>query len=65
LVFLLRIHMWIESWVFWTFGLIPTYQWVHTHCVFFCDWVNLTQDDIFKFHPFVCEFHEVIVLIAE
>jgi hypothetical protein len=27
-------HLWIPSWVFWTFGLISTYQWVHTMCSF-------------------------------
>ena len=30
--------LWIESWVFCAFELISTYQWMHTMCVFFCDW---------------------------
>ena len=55
--------LWIVSWVFWTFGLISTYQWVHTMRILL--WLDyVTQDDIFKFHPFACEFHEVIVFIS-
>ena len=50
----------IVSWIFWTFGLIYIYQWVHTIWVLLC-LGYLTQDDIFKFHPFACEFHEVIL----
>jgi hypothetical protein len=50
----------IEYWVLWIFGLISTYQWAHTVCVLF--WLSyFTQDDIFKFHPYACGFHEVIV----
>jgi hypothetical protein len=66
--------MWVVSRIFWAFLfcldlhcivlfcflLISTYQRVHTICVPL--WLGyLTQDDIFKFHPFACEFHEVIV----
>ena len=52
--------LWIMSWEFWGLGLISTYQWIHT--VFVPLWLShLTQDDILKFHPFACDFHEVIV----
>jgi hypothetical protein len=47
LVSFLRVScgLWIVSWVFRTFGLISTYQWVHTMCVLL--WLGyLTQDDI-------------------
>jgi hypothetical protein len=33
-------------WVFWDFGLISTYQWVHTICILL-GLGYLTQDDIF------------------
>jgi hypothetical protein len=37
---------WVVSWVFHTFCLISTYQWVHTICVLL--WLSyITQDDIF------------------
>jgi hypothetical protein len=69
LVFLLRLSslasygLWIESWIFWTFELIFMYQWVYTMCVLL--WLSyLTQDDNFKFHPFVWEFNEVIVFTS-
>ena len=43
-----------------TFFLISTYKWVHTMCVLL--WLGyLTQNSIFYFHPFACEFHEVTV----
>ena len=52
--------LWIISWVFWAFGLISTYQRVHTMCVIL--WLSyFTQDDIFYFCTFACEFHEGIV----
>jgi len=56
LVFLLEFHVFCAFRVIWAFGLIATYQWVHTMCVFL--WLGyLTQDDIFQFHPFAYEFH--------
>jgi hypothetical protein len=43
--------LWIVSWVFQPFGLISTYQWVHTMCVLL--WLGyLTHNDILKFHTF-------------
>ena len=52
--------LWIVSWIFWTFQLISTYQWVHTMCVLL--WLGyLTQDDTFRFHIFACKCHEVLV----
>jgi hypothetical protein len=42
------------------FGLISTYQLVHTMYVLL--WLSsLTQNNIFKFHPFACKFCKVIV----
>jgi len=60
LVILPDIHVFCAFRVIWAFGLISTYRWVHTMCVFL--WLGyLTQDDIFQFHPFAYEFHKVIV----
>jgi hypothetical protein len=62
LVFLLlRLHVvWIKSWVFKTFGLMSTYQWVDT--MFVPLWLShLTQDGILKFHSLSGKFHEVFV----
>jgi len=60
LVILLEFHVLCASRVIQAFGLIATYQWVHTMCVSL--WLGyLTQDDIFQFHPFAYEFHKVIV----
>jgi len=51
LVILLEFHVFCAFRVIEAFGLISTYQWVHTMCVFL--WLGyLTQDDIFQFHPF-------------
>jgi hypothetical protein len=50
-------------WVCQTFGLISTYQWLHTMC--FLLWLGyLTQHDIFKFHLFACDPYEVIIFIS-
>jgi hypothetical protein len=51
---------WVILWVFNVLCLIPTYQWVHTICGL-CWLIYLTQDDIFKFHPFASKLNEVIV----
>jgi len=60
LVIILEFHVFCASRVIQAFGLIPTYQWVHTMCVFL--WLGyLTQDDMFQFPPFAYEFHKVIV----
>jgi len=60
LVIVLEFHVFCASRVIQAFGLIATYQWVHTMCIFL--WLGyLTQDDIFQFQPFVYEFHKVIV----
>jgi len=60
LVILLEFPVFCAYRVIWAFGLIATYQWVHTMCVFL--WLGyLTQDDIFQFQPFAYEFHKVIV----
>jgi len=53
-------HMFCASRVIQAFGLIATFQWVHTMCVFL--WLGyLTQDDIFQFQTFVYEFHKGIL----
>jgi len=58
-IILLKFNVFCASWVIWAFGLISTYHWVQTMCVFL--WFSyLTQDDIFQFHPFAYEFHEIV-----
>jgi len=60
LVILLDFHVFCASRVIQAFGLIVTYQWMHTMCVIL--WLGyLSQDDIFQVHPFAYEFHKVIV----
>jgi len=60
LVILLEFHVFCASRVIQAFGLIATYQWMHTLCVFL--WLGyLTQGGIFQFYPFAYDFHKVIV----
>ena len=54
--------IWSVNWILGipNFGIISTFQWVHTMCVLL--WLScFTQADILKVHSFACEVHEVVV----